>query len=270
MSIPDPYLLGYAQTEQERLERQANELAQESAALFDRIGIKPGWRVIEVGCGPRGCLGLLSERVGGTGQVVGVERGGEAVERAQRFIAEEHLTNVQVIHRDARDTEFASESFDMATARLVLVNVPQPQAIVNEMVRLVRPGGVIALHEAEATTQRYDPPLPAQERLLKILNEYAALNGIDRAIGIKVPGMLRAAGVVDVQANAFVHIYPPGHPRRMLLIDFVANARYKVLEKEMIGETELDEMTEALKQHLQDPNTTVMSSVFVQAWGRKS
>jgi ubiquinone/menaquinone biosynthesis C-methylase UbiE len=45
------------------------------------------------------------------------------------------------------------------TARLVLVNVPKPELIVKEMIRLVRPGGTIALHEPDAVTQRYDPPL---------------------------------------------------------------------------------------------------------------
>jgi hypothetical protein len=79
MSESDPYLLGYRQAEQERLERQADELAHESEWLFDQIGVRAGWRVIEIGCGPRGCLGLLSRRVGSEGRVVGVERSSEQV-----------------------------------------------------------------------------------------------------------------------------------------------------------------------------------------------
>src|SRR5882724_7920877 len=94
LSSRDPYLLGYRRAEQERLERQADELAHESAWLFDHVGVGDGWRVVEIGCGPRGCLGLLSERVGATGRVVGVERSGEQVERARLFVAESGLTNV--------------------------------------------------------------------------------------------------------------------------------------------------------------------------------
>ncbi|MEJ8847501.1 hypothetical protein [Variovorax rhizosphaerae] len=45
MSEKDPYLLGYRQAEQERLERQALELASESEWLFDQIGVSEGWRV---------------------------------------------------------------------------------------------------------------------------------------------------------------------------------------------------------------------------------
>ncbi len=54
----------------------------------------------------------------------------------------------------------------------------------------------------------------------------------------------------------------------MLLLEFVENARSRVLEKNLIGKTELDELTAALKSHLENPETLVLSSVFIQAWGR--
>ncbi len=268
MSESDPYLLGYRQAEQDRLERQADELAHESAWLFDQIGVRDGWRVVEIGCGPQGCLGLLSARVGATGQVVGVERSAEGVERARRFVADGHLGNVEVLDADARATGLAKGAFDLATARLVLVNVPEPQQLVAEMVRIVRPGGFVALHEADSTAQRCDPPHPAQTRLLQILGTYAEMNGIDRSIGLRVPRMLRESGLVDVRVNPLVHVYPPAHGRRMLVLEFVENARSRILDKGLIGEVELDELIAALRRHLQDPGTLVVSSLFIQAWGR--
>jgi len=269
MSEPDPYVLGYRPAEQARLERQANELAHESRWLFDRINVREGHRVVEIGCGPQGCLALLSERVGPTGTVVGVERSAEQVARARKFAADRHLRNVEVLHADARKTRLPDDRFDLATARLVLVNVPEPETLVREMVRLIRPGGVVALHEPDSTTQRCDPSHPAQTRLLEVLNTYAELNGIDRTIGPRVPRMLREAGLVDVGVNPLVHVYPPGHGRRMLLLDFVENARDRILERNLIGEVELNDLTAALKRHLDDPEVLVLSSVFIQAWGRK-
>lgn len=94
------------------------------------------------------------------------------------------------------------------------------------------------------------------------------MNDIDRTIGLKIPRMLRDAGLVDVRVNPFVHIYPSGHGRRTLLLEFVENARNRILEKDLIGKTELDDLTTALKKHLEDPDTLVLSSVFIQAWGR--
>ena len=154
------------------------------------------------------------------------------------------------------------------TARLVLVNVPRPEEILAEMVRLVRPGGVIALHEPDSSTQRCEPPLPAQTRLVELLASYAEMNGIDRSIGLRVPRMLREAGLLDVRVNPLVHAYPREHARRTLLLDFVANARDRILEKNLIESSELDELTATLERHLADPATLVLSSVFIQTWGR--
>src|SRR5215470_4416116 len=117
MTDPDPYLLGYSEAEQERLERQADELAGESAWLFDQIGVGDGSQVVEIGCGPRGCLRLLSDRVGDRGRVVGVERSEEEVRRARAFVTENRLRNVEVVHADARKTGLPSGAFDLATAR---------------------------------------------------------------------------------------------------------------------------------------------------------
>jgi SAM-dependent methyltransferase len=270
MSEADPYLLGYRRIEQERLERQADELAADSERLFDEIGVGEGWRVIEIGCGPRGALALLSKRVGATGRVVGVERSAEQVGRARRHAADNGLENVEVVEADGRATGLRDGSFDLATARLVFANVPRPEEILAEMVRLVRPGGIVALHEPDATTQRTEPPFKEQQYLLGLLNDYARTNGIDRSIGLRAPRMLREHGLADVHVHPIVHAYPPGHSRRMLLPEFVENARERLLADGLIPAADLDALVGSLRRQLEKPETLVVSSLFIQAWGRKA
>ena len=132
------------------------------------------------------------------------------------------------------------------------------------MLGIERPLGV---GEREGT--RVEPAHPAQDRLLELLDEYAALNGIDRTIGLRVPRMLREAGLVDVRVNALTHVYPPGHGRRMLVLDFAENARARLLERRLTTEKEFDELTRALRRHLEDAGTLVVSSLFLQTWARK-
>src|SRR6516165_6838554 len=100
----EQYLLGHSEEEELRLRRQAEELRQESARLFDRMGIGAGSRAIDLGCGPQGVLDLLSERVGSTGHVTGIDTNPESVAMAQRFVDEQALENVEVVHRDATAT----------------------------------------------------------------------------------------------------------------------------------------------------------------------
>jgi protein-L-isoaspartate O-methyltransferase len=265
----DHYFLGHASVEQQRLRQQAEELAHESAWLFDQIGVRPGARVVEIGCGPQGCLELLSQRVGPEGSVVGVEISNEAVELARRFLDEHGITNVDVLHGDAKSTALPRGTFDVATARLVLVNIPDPETLVTQMVDLSKPGGVVALHEADWRAHVCDPPLPAWDRLMAALEDYATANGIDLFVGRRLPRMLAGAGLSDVQVNTLIHAYGPGHSRRPIFLQFVNSLRERILSAGLISEAEFTECAQALERHLDDPMTLVLSHVFVQAWGRK-
>ena len=264
-----PYLLGYSEDEELRLRRQAGELRQESASLFDRVSLGAGSRAIDLGCGPQGVLDLLSERVGSAGRVVGLERNRKSVEMAKRFVADRGLKNVEVVQGDATATRLPGASFDLVHARLVLVNVPYVEAVIREMVRLARPGGVVASHEADYVSHFCDPPLPAWDRLFEILKGHSSANGIDLSVGRRTHRLFREAGLVDIEVNPVIHVYPHGHNRRMIFWHFLQNVRDRVLEQELITESEFSELTAELKEHLDRPDTLVVSHLFFQVWGRK-
>jgi len=269
MTQPDQYVLGYRQAEQERLQQQAQELAHESSWLFDRIAVIPGAHVVEIGCGPHGCLDLLAERVGPTGRVVGVERNAEAVALARTLISQRNLQNVEVLQGDARSTGLPRASFDVVTSRLVLVNVPQPEQIVAEAVALARPGGWVAFHEADYVSHVCDPPSNAWTRLVELVQTYSTMNGIDPHIGRKLPRLLREAGLTDVGVRPIIHAYPPNYGRRNILLDFSENLSERLVAQQLIGEPELAGLKAELARHLADPGTLVVSHLYIQSWGRK-
>lgn len=268
-SQPEEYLLGHSASEEERLRRQPGELAPDSRDLLERINIRPGDRAIDIGCGPHGILDLLSERVGEKGKVVGLERSESTVELARAFIAENKLGNVDVVRGDAKSTGLPRASFDLVHARLVLVNVPEPQRVVKEMIALARPGGVVASHEADWGAFLCDPPSPAWDRLLEVFEAYSRKNGIDLFIGRKTHQMFRAAGLTNIQTNPLIHAYPPGHNRRHIFCDFLENVKERILAEKLLTEREFVEGLLELKRHLDHPDTLVLSHLFVQIWGTK-
>ena len=269
MTTRDQYVLGYRQVEQARLREQAQQLAHESKWLSRSDRRRARCRVVEIGCGPHGCLEILAERVGPSGTVVGVERSADAVALARKLVGERGLSNVEVVERDARSTGLPRESFDLVTARLVLVNVPQPEQIVAEAVALVRPGGWVACHEADYVSHVCDPPLSAWTALVDLVVTYSEKNGIDPFVGRKLPRLLREGGLSEIHVNPIVHVYPPGHGRRTILLDFAENLSERIVAQGLIDESALAEMKSALRQHLTNPDTLVVSHLFLQAWGRK-
>jgi ubiquinone/menaquinone biosynthesis C-methylase UbiE len=242
MSHPDEYLLGHNANEEERLKRQPQELAPDSRRLLDQLNIRPGDRAIDIGCGPQGILDLLSERVGTNGKVVGLERSESTVQLARQFIAKQNLRNVEVLQGDAKVTGLPRASFDLVHARLILVNVPEPQRVVEEMIALARPGGIVASHEADWGAFLCDPPSPAWDRLLEVFVAYSRNNGIDLFMGRKTHQMFRAAGLTDIQVNPLIHVYPPGHKSAEHFVRFSAerersNPRRKSGDRDRIPRT---------------------------------
>ena len=269
MTERDQYFLGYRRAEQERLQGQAEQLAHEAGRLFDDIGVSAGARVLEIGCGPRGCLDLLSACVGASGSVVGVERSEEAVALARKFVVERSLRNVEVLCGDARSAGLPNGSFDLVTARLVLVNVPRPEQIVSEAVALARPGGSVAFHEVDWAAMICDPPSHAWTALVGLFVSYTESNGIDLFIGRKLPRLLRDGGLVDIRVTPIVHVHPPGDPRRTILLDFAENLRERILSQNLVAEATFDDLREELRRHIHDPETLVVHGPYLQVWGRK-
>jgi tRNA A58 N-methylase Trm61 len=101
MAEPDHYLLGHGEAEEARLKRQIADLAPDSDAQFEKIGINAGERILDLGCGTGGVLHLLSKRVGPTGSVLGIERNPHFASLARRFVADHSLRQVEVREGDA-------------------------------------------------------------------------------------------------------------------------------------------------------------------------
>ncbi|HEY6279957.1 MAG TPA: methyltransferase domain-containing protein [Streptosporangiaceae bacterium] len=263
------YALGSDQGESARLQRQAEELAAESSALLDRVGLRPGQRAIDLGCGPRGILDLLAQRVAPGGQVIGLDANPAHTAMAAEFAAQRGLGGVRVATADARHTGLPSDSQDLVHARTLLVNVPEPAEVVAEMLRLAKPGGWVAVIEPDTEYTISHPPDPAFTRISEIFTVAFRRNGADHTIGRRVPGLFRQAGLHEVAAEARVQMYPPGSTRRTLRIDLLRSMRAQVIEMGLATGAELDELDAAARAHVQDPSTIVIYGHLFLVWGRK-
>jgi ubiquinone/menaquinone biosynthesis C-methylase UbiE len=263
------YALGSSRGESARLQRQAEELATDSAALLGRAGLRPGQSAADLGCGPRGILDLLAERVSPGGRVVGVDADPVHATMAAEFAARQGLTGVAVITADARRTGLASGSFDLVHARTLLVNVPRPAEVVAEMARLARPGGRVAAMEPDTEYGMCYPPHPAFARICEIYAVAGGRHGADPLIGRRVPELFREAGLANVGVQGKAQMYPPGHSRRTIRLDLVRSMRAQVVEMGLATGTELDELDAAARAHLEDPRTVAVSGLIFLAWARK-
>lgn len=261
------YLLGDSPAEIRHLVEQAEVYAPEAGELFDLIGVDAGIAAIDVGCGVMGVLHLLAERVGSDGRVVGLDREARMVEYG-RQLAEQRGLAVEFIEADATTSGLPDDAFDLVHARTLLLNVSNPAEVVAEMVRIARPGGMVASQEPDAAAWSCDPPHPAFEILrAAILNAYRR-TGKDFSIGRRIARMLRDAGLDEVQVRATARVTHAGEYYQTFLLTIASLVGEVIVAAGELTADELDSYATALRAHLESPGTLTIQPVMWQAWGR--
>jgi SAM-dependent methyltransferase len=263
------YVLSTNPAERERLLRQGQQFIPWATALLDKLGIQRGWRAIDVGCGPLGILDLLAERVGPTGDVVGLEREPQLLEVARVVAGERGLTNVRLVEADATASGLPNDSFDFAHERLVLLAAADPERIVAEMAAFVRPGGIVALEDYALSTRLSYPPSPAPERIGSVFRETYRRRGADPDVGFRLGRLLESAGLVDITVDAHVRAgYPASLQMEAFLAPFVS-LRDEAVSQGVVTSEEFDSLLDDLRAYLGEPEVLIMWPIFFQAWGRK-
>lgn len=124
---------------------QGLQQAEVLGALIDAVPAEPQARWLEIACGA-GMIGRALARE--VGSVQGVDLTPAMIERARKEAAAEGLDNAEFAVGDATALEFDDASFDGALTRFSFHHIPAPQRALEEMARVVRPGGwvVVADH----------------------------------------------------------------------------------------------------------------------------
>lgn len=202
------YLLGDSRREAARLRFQARLWDPVSLALFDRLGVKPGWKVLEIGPG-QGSLHLeLRRRV--RGPVDAVERSHAFASRLRRLCARDGRGEGTFWTCDLLDACLPERRYDLVFARWVFLFLPDPLAHLKKLAKALKPGGLIALQDYHRETMALEPRPRDWEALLAADKSFFATQGGDASIGRKLPGLYRRAGLEFVDAKAELKTGGPG------------------------------------------------------------
>src|SRR5437660_12403786 len=116
--LRDDYVLGHSADEYERLRRQARTLEPVTRRLLHAIGLQPGWRCLDLGCGPGETMRLMGEFVGPSGEVTGLDRAAEAGRAAIERLAATGASQYRFIEADMEGASaIEGERFDLTFAR---------------------------------------------------------------------------------------------------------------------------------------------------------
>jgi ubiquinone/menaquinone biosynthesis C-methylase UbiE len=192
-SQPDTYTHGH----QDSVLRAHRWRTAENSAAYLLPLLRPGDRLLDVGCGPGTLTADLASRVA-PGHVTGIDVVAAVAGEAEEHARAAGVSNVTFLAGDFRDAGLQPGSFDVVHAHQVLQHLREPVGALAAMARLAVPGGFVAAREAIYSAMTWAPD---DERLQRWLDVYLAVtrrNGAEANAGRWLLRWARAAGLTDV------------------------------------------------------------------------
>lgn len=165
----------------------------ENSAAYLLPALQPGQRLLDVGCGPGNLTLDLAARVA-PGEVVGVDRSERVVEIAQEAAGAAGAPNVTFRTGDAYALPFDDGAFDVTHAHQLLQHLVDPVAALRELRRVTKPGGVVAVRDADYAGMTWFPASPTLDEWSALYHEVTQANGAEADAGRRLQSWVLAAG----------------------------------------------------------------------------
>ncbi|WP_435871941.1 methyltransferase domain-containing protein [Kitasatospora griseola] len=170
--------------------------------------LRPGQRLLDVGCGPGTITADLADRLGPTGRAIGVDPSAEVLAQAAALAAERGLE--QRLTFEAADVyrlPYADASFDVVHAHQVLQHLADPVAALREMRRVTAPGGVVAVRDVDYAAMAWYPELPELDEWSALYRATARVSGGEPDAGRRLLSWAHAAGLADARPSSSTWTY---------------------------------------------------------------
>lgn len=175
----------------------------DNSAAYLAAHLRPGMRVLDVGCGPGSITLDLARRVA-PGEVVGIDASASVIASARAAAEAAGDSRTRFETADATRLPFDADAFDVVHAHQVLQHVPDPVGVLREMARVTRPGGLVAARDADYEAMTWAPAHPGLDRWLELYRAAARGTGGEPDAGRHLLGWAHAAGLTGVTATASV------------------------------------------------------------------
>ena len=251
-----------------RLKIQADLFRNDARTMLAQIGDGTGLRVLDLCCGSGGITDLLSEWVGDAGSVVGADIDTLKLARARQWAAKGGLSNVEFVAANAFDSGLAARSFDLVHTRFAVSVIQNGLGIVDHMLTLVRPAGVVFVEEANTRTMQCAPSTSDWDRALALVKETFLAVGADTEMGPKLRGIFFKKGLLDLKVEPCLHALTAEDPMTMHLPMTLAAMSETITSMGLMAKDELDALVSRVADHLARPETMTISFAMIQVVGR--
>ena len=172
----------------------------ETAAAFFLPFVKPGMRLLDVGCGPGSITAGLALRAE-PGETIGIDASSQVIETARSLPGAKAAKFLSFEVGNIYAPRFGAKTFDAVFTHQVLQHLPRPVDALEQMRVLLTPGGVVGARVVDWGSTMFYPEDPGILRFLALYYELARRDGGEPNAGRYLPRWLRQAGFVDLRIS---------------------------------------------------------------------
>jgi ubiquinone/menaquinone biosynthesis C-methylase UbiE len=264
------YALGYSETEERRLRAQAELIEDLTEDVFRRAGLKPGMRVLDLGCGIGDVSMLAARMVGSSGAVVGIDRAGASVQKARSRVAAAGLANVRF--EEAHLEKFTpGEKYDALVGRLILMYLSDAAAVLRQLRDCLRPGGVIVFQEIDMSQVSRVPSSALFESTHSVIMAAFRAVGAETDMGSKLASTFVRANLPQPTMIAATRVESGSQSPAYEYIAAVVRSLAPVIERFGIATAEqigIETLADRLRDEAIADECVTFLPRFVGAWAR--
>jgi SAM-dependent methyltransferase len=263
----DNYVLRGGDEGAERLRLLARVKWPTTRSLLRRVGVRPGMRCLDVGCGIGAVTFKLARRVGPTGEAVGIDRDERCLELARQEAVRRGLAPT---FRTASVDDLRDEGvYDLVYSRFLLTHLSEPGRAVERLARAARPGGLMVVEDIEFAAHFSHPACPAFDRYVSLYQQAVRRKGADPEIGPRLLGLLLDAGLRHVEVEVVQPTFRRG-PAKLIAQVTMEHIREAVVAAGLASSGEVDTIVAELARFARNPRTLLSLPRIFQVWGRRS
>ena len=190
---------------------QNSYVGRDAASVVDFFlpHLQPGMTLLDCGCGP-GPLTLGMAEVVAPGQVVGIDLEPSMIERARTSATERQVENVRFQIANICDLPFSERSFDALFTSAVLEHLSDPGQALQEMYRVLKPGGCVGIINTDWGEPLISPPNDSMRQFFALFERGFTHHGGSLNRGRHLRQMMRHAGFTVISfAASFRNLASP-------------------------------------------------------------
>ncbi|HYZ93235.1 MAG TPA: methyltransferase domain-containing protein [Actinomycetota bacterium] len=262
MAVRQSYFADQADHDEEfaRLRKLEENRDPTTRRYLESLGIRKGWRCLEVGPGAGSIARWMAARVGRSGKVV-------AADINPRFLDDARIPNLEVRTHDITAGGIEERHYDLVHSRLVLMHIPEPLTALRRMVRALRPGGALLVEDGDLlSVEVVTKSHPDADTFVHVMNairrHVESTHTFDMTFGRRLPNMLEEAGLTEIDNEVTLRVARGGDERFRGPFD-----RYR---EAVLAKGDVTPKQWAIRDRcLDDPEFRWIGLAFVAAWGRR-